>query len=333
MYRISALLNEQVDADILQTAANDVLPRFPTMKVELRKGFFWYYFGENTAEFKVAPEITYPGQMIKTKRRNYLFRILYQDRRVIMETFHSVTDGTGAFLFLNTLLRRYFELKGKPVTGYDGCLNYLDKPAAEEIGDSFIKTADFKTFAPRKESKAYHMKLAKSERGVLWVTYGTASVSQIKEAAKKHNVSIGPFIAAAFMYAINKCKESRPNNTKNKQIKLSITTDMRRMFNSRTARNFAMYMNMGVQCGAETTFGDILAELSKKYAIFDREYCLSVINSNVRTQKNPLVALMPLFIKVPAMRFSFMLFGEGLNTTTYSNLGTIETPPEFKNYI
>ena len=73
-YRVSALLNEKVDPEVLQAAADDVLPRFPTMKVGLRKGFFWHYFEENAAKFKVEPEINAPCQ-IQRDRELFVYSV------------------------------------------------------------------------------------------------------------------------------------------------------------------------------------------------------------------------------------------------------------------
>ena len=333
MFRIAAVLNEKVEPEALQAAADDVLPRFPTMKVELRKGFFWYYFDDNSTKFKIEPETKYPCQMIKMVNRSYLFRIMYQNYRITLESFHSLTDGTGAFLFLNTLLRRYFELKGKPVTGYEGCLNYLDIPDFEESEDSFHKAADFQRFTPRKEDKAYQMTLPKSEPGVFWLTHGTIDIQALKETAKKYDTSIGPFIAAVYLYSIYLFKEGLPYKKKNKRIKLSIVTDMRRWFESRTLRNFAMYMNFGVDGNREYSFGEVLAEARKAYPMMNKEYCLGVVNANVRSQRKAAVRLMPLIIKNPALKLSFRMFGEKLNTSTFSNLGIIGAPSEFKDYI
>ena len=41
VFRVSATLREEVDPEILSRAAADLLPRFPTVYVRLRAGFFW----------------------------------------------------------------------------------------------------------------------------------------------------------------------------------------------------------------------------------------------------------------------------------------------------
>ena len=47
VYRLSVVLNETVEPDLLQKAVDRTLPRFPTFKVAMRKGVFWRYLEPN----------------------------------------------------------------------------------------------------------------------------------------------------------------------------------------------------------------------------------------------------------------------------------------------
>ena len=44
VYRISVILKEEVQPEILEEALLEILPWFQTFDVRLRRGFFWYYF-------------------------------------------------------------------------------------------------------------------------------------------------------------------------------------------------------------------------------------------------------------------------------------------------
>lgn len=44
VFRMSVVLKEEVDPELLQQALDDVIDRFPTYRMTLKKGFFWYYF-------------------------------------------------------------------------------------------------------------------------------------------------------------------------------------------------------------------------------------------------------------------------------------------------
>ena len=43
VFRYSAYLKEDIKEEILQEALNKTLEVYPSFKVNLRKGFFWYY--------------------------------------------------------------------------------------------------------------------------------------------------------------------------------------------------------------------------------------------------------------------------------------------------
>ena len=47
VYRISVLLDEEVDQGLLQEALERVLPWFDVFNVRIRYGVFWYYFETN----------------------------------------------------------------------------------------------------------------------------------------------------------------------------------------------------------------------------------------------------------------------------------------------
>ena len=46
-FRVSVTLKENVDPEILQRAFERTIPRFPSLKVDLRAGFFWRYLEPN----------------------------------------------------------------------------------------------------------------------------------------------------------------------------------------------------------------------------------------------------------------------------------------------
>ena len=43
VYRLSVVLKENINPELLQQAADITLKRFPTYKVAIRKGLFWRY--------------------------------------------------------------------------------------------------------------------------------------------------------------------------------------------------------------------------------------------------------------------------------------------------
>ena len=49
IYRFSSVMTELVDPAALQRAIDKTMPRFPSFRVHIKRGFFWYYFEPNVA--------------------------------------------------------------------------------------------------------------------------------------------------------------------------------------------------------------------------------------------------------------------------------------------
>ena len=83
VYRLSVLMKEEVDPDVLQMALDRTLPRFPTYKAAIRKGFFWRYLEPNNRPGPfVMPDVKNPCQPMSFKDNNrYLVRVYYYGRK------------------------------------------------------------------------------------------------------------------------------------------------------------------------------------------------------------------------------------------------------------
>ena len=111
VFRVSAVLAEEVDGARLQEALKQTLPEFQVFQVKLRRGFFWNYFESNTREPEVEPETPYPCRFIEPhSSQMYLFRVSFFKKRINFEVFHGLTDGMGAMNFLKRLVEHYLIL-------------------------------------------------------------------------------------------------------------------------------------------------------------------------------------------------------------------------------
>ena len=61
VFRLSVLLKEDIQPEVLQKAVDMTLPRFPTYKVAMRKGLFWRYLEPNNR----------PGPFVQEDVRNF----------------------------------------------------------------------------------------------------------------------------------------------------------------------------------------------------------------------------------------------------------------------
>ena len=63
------------------------------------------------------------------------------------------------------------------------------------------------------------------------------------------------------------------------------------------------------------------------------DYLKSYVNFNVRIQKNKFFRLLPLPVKNVAMKLALKMFSDNVTTSTFSNLGRIAAPQEFKDKV
>ena len=105
VFRQSVTLREEVDADVLKSALHVMVKRFPSIAARLRKGAFWYYLQQVDTAPELKEEYSYPlTYMSKEEMRRCAFRVIVYHNRIAVEFFHSLTDGTGALIFLKNLV-------------------------------------------------------------------------------------------------------------------------------------------------------------------------------------------------------------------------------------
>ena len=72
LFRFAAVMKERVDGQILQQALDDLVPRFPTLMVTIKRGAFWYYFERLPFKPKVEKETLHSFQPIPLDGKRYL---------------------------------------------------------------------------------------------------------------------------------------------------------------------------------------------------------------------------------------------------------------------
>lgn len=158
VFRLTFYLNETIDPKLLNQAVNEVLPRFEPFAVELKKGLFWYYLSRNQKAFQVKEE---PEIMCKyvpwIRNHGYLLNVYYYQNKIVLETFHSLSDGTGAMEFLKSVTYRYLLLRGYPME-HEGLILSQVPNSKNEALDMFNQSYNQDKKKKLKEEPAYHMK-------------------------------------------------------------------------------------------------------------------------------------------------------------------------------
>ncbi len=337
IYRLSATLKEEVDREVLQSALDVTVRRFPSIAVRLHRGMFWYYLEEIARAPKIQDEKSYPlVRMPFDDIRHCAFRVLVYNRRIAVEYFHAITDGGGALVFLKSLVAEYLEQKhGITLPSGNGVLDRLEAPRDEELVDEFPKHKA-PVGKPRQESNSYRIMGTPEEDGFCHVTTFMLRSEEMLELAHKHGVSVTAAITAAFIKAAIRLQSiDEPRVKRQKRVKMLIPVDLRRIYGSSTLRNFALYVTPGVDPRlGEYSFAELCEIVSHRMKLDITKKNMSArIYTNVKDEENILLKLTPLFLKNIVMRFVFKLFGERKSTLSISNLGVVKLPEGMPDYV
>ncbi len=333
LYRMSIAITEPVEPVALQQAVNDILPRFPSFAVRIRKGVFWYYLEENTSPFSILKDEGHPCIRMRWKENGgYLFRVLYHDRRISIEVFHAIADGSGSIVFLKTLVAQYLRRRGIDIPATDGVLDITAPPEKEEAEDAYRRLpAIFK--AKRKEIRAYHLPATKEISHTLHLTVARVSVEALKKVAKAYGVTITEYLTAVMIYVIYVVQQSGKRDRKS-PVKVSVPVNMRGYFPSKTLRNFSFFINPGIDPRmGNYTFEEVLrlAHYYMRYHL-NEKFLAAGIATNVASERNIFIRVAPLFLKNMIINGIFKRVGESGVSATITNLGSMVLPKEMQPY-
>lgn len=334
IFRVSVTLTEMVSPHILQDALNNIMERFPYFKVHLKKGVFWYYFDQSEKMPLIEPERYYPCMNLNIKKKgSFLFRVLYYRKKISVEFSHSITDGTGAIIFLKSLVYEYFRLLGVETKATEGIFKYDEIPDEEEYEDSFIKYYDPKIPMPRNYIRAFHFPFRLAKKGTYYILTGIVPVEEILKTARKYNATLTEFLCAVYFDTIIEFMDI--HGYKKKPIVLNVPINLRKLYPSKTMRNFFViavpYIDPRL---GEYSFEEILKYVHNFMQIqVDKKYINQQIARNVKSEKRIVLRAFPIIVKDLGMPSIYKYWGEANYTSGFSNLGKINMPKELENYI
>ena len=336
-FRISATLTEPIDTAVLRSALDVTARRFPSIAVRLRRGVFWYYLEQvphlpDIQQEKSCPLAHAPFHEV----RQCAFRVLVYHDRFAVEFFHALTDGTGALIFVKTLLAEYLSQKhGLSIPATEGVLGRLEEPDEEELEDSFLRYAgDVK--ASRKEATAWHLTGTPEKDGFKNLVTMMIPAPALKDCAKAHGVTVTELLCAAMMQAICRLQaEKIPQRSRRRPVKVLLPVNLRNLFPSRTLRNFASYITPEVDPRmGDYTFDEICAAVHHRMGLENNPHTMRAkFAANVASEKSPVLRVMPLFIKNLAMKAVFDTVGECKSCLCLSNLGVVRLPEVMAPYV
>ena len=337
IFRLSMTLAEEIDTEVLQSALDVTVRRFPSIAVRLHRGMFWYYLEEIAKAPQVMEEKAYPlARMPFDDIRHCAFRVLVYKKRIAVEFFHALTDGNGGMVFLKTLVAEYLTEKyGVRIPAESGVLDRLEPPLEEELEDLFPKHKA-NVGKTRSERDAYRIFGTPEVGGFSHVTAFCLKCDELLDLAHKSGVSMTALLAAVFIKAsiTLQCQDVRVEK-KQRRVKILIPCDLRRIYGGKTLRNFVLYSTAGVDPRlGEYTLDELCKIVQHKMALDITEKNMAArIYTNVHDEEKLILKLAPLFLKNIVMKAVFMAVGERKSTLTVSNLGDVKLPEAMKDFV
>ena len=337
VFRLSATLKEDVDRDVLQSALDVTVRRFPSIATRLRRGVFWYYLQQVEHAPRIREEHSYPlTRMSKEETRQCAFRVIVYRKRIAVEMFHSLTDGNGALVFLKSLLAEYLQQKyGLRVPAEQGVLGRLEEPSAAELEDSFQRYAGSVKMS-RKGNDAWRLQGTPEKDRYLNVTCFRMDTAQVLEKAKEMGITLTAYLCAAMMLALQNLQAEKVRNpARRKHIKVLIPVNLRKMLPSKTLRNFVLYTTPEIdpRLGGYS-FREICKVVHHHMGLYiTAKQMQTLIATNISSERLMAVKVMPLFIKNLVMKLVFLAVGERKSCLSLSNLGAVKLPDIMMDYV
>ena len=327
IFRFAITLKEAIDPALLQQAVNSAYHRFPTIFAGFRPGFFHYRQVQADQPPRVAPD---PGLLINMTHKEIAkctYRIYYSGNQIIIEGFHALTDGYGMMASFSTLTAEYLRLRyGLEIPAGYPIFDLTEEASSEETEDSYLRYADAKPLhLPSRYS--YQLPGMDPKCGPVHRETLVYPVEELLAGARKYGVSITALLSAVMADSIMELQHSRKEK-KLRPVRIMVPIDLRRIFPSKTLRNFILYALPTMETGE---YGCGLQELALKFSRQIKEHLQKenlggIIAYNVKTQNVPLFRILPCKLKCGLMRLAYSFFGESNSSLTMTNLGNISLP-------
>ena len=328
MFRLSVELKEKIDPELLQLALDFTIRRFPTFSAVIKSGFFWHYLETVNHVINVEEESDIPCKPISVLLRTYRsLRVLYYHKRISVEFFHTITDGTGGMVFLKTLLKEYLRLKGVTVGDDEMILDINEEADEKESVNEFRNARGDASLSTFVDKKSLQVKGKPSHLNLRRIVHYEMDADKLHSVAKSYNGTVTAYIIALEFLAAEKCVKRKDGI-----FNIQVPVNMRKFNKSKTLRNYSMYFNASMDLSALPEKRKLVEEISRQIREKGDE---NTMNQMMMTTGKIIksLALVPLFIKVPIMQMVYGYLANSIIGCTLSNLGVVKVPEGMKEAI
>lgn len=332
IFRLSIILNEKIEVEILKKAVKLALEKYKVFKVKMKQGLFWYYLEENEKEPIISIENEYPFQKINTRENNdYLFKVTYFNNKINIDFFHALTDGNGGKEFLKEIIYRYLELKHPEEIEN----NNSDKQEILEHSENAYKK-NYKKHTKKSSifsKKAYMIQGEELPKGEVGINHFNINLKEIKNCTKAKECSLSMYLVAMIIYSIYETNFKIYEG--NRPINICVPINLKKYFKTETISNFFSYMmvTLNLKNNQIYSFDDILGMVKKEFEKkLKLEKIVETMTSDAGMTNNILIRIVPLILKKVVVRACSLEVKKHF-TMTFSNIGKFEVDNKYSKYI
>lgn len=369
VFRLSAEVDHEVDPQLLQEALDATYDRYPLYRAVLRRGVFWYYLQDSDLRPLVSAEVQHTcAPIYQADRRTLLFRVLHHRRRINLEVFHALSDGTGALWFLSDLVTAYLGLRypevaralgASPAAGANPA--GADPPGAARPGTEPVGTAPAGQlqeapvheltadsfahyFRRRRQGRAPDTGAARPPRKRVHRVRGTRTpdhrtraveltlpARDVLSLARAEGVSLTMYLTALFFESV---RRSSGGLGRNRTLAVSVPVNLRQFFPSTSARNFFAAVRVEHTYGeGEDDVGSVARQLEGQFRPKATPEALErKLRRFIRFERTPVLRVVPRPLKDLILGLVNRVNNRAL-TVAISNMGRVSLPEPVDSHV
>lgn len=352
VFRISAEMDHEVDQELLQTALDTTYDRYSLYHAVLRRAIFWYYLQDSDLRPEATPDTQYTcAEIYDSRRPGLLFRVVYHHRRINLEVFHALSDGTGALWFLTDLVAEYTRLRYRQqdipentdtaqLTAQPG--GVADETVARELSeDSFRQYFRGKQPSGQQSTTtsssvpsaktAYRVKGTRTPDNRTRAVELTMPVKDVLALARSEEISLTMYLTALFFESIRRASGGLG---KSRTLAATVPVNLRQFFPSVSPRNFFATVRV------EHTYGKGPDDIGTVGRALDNQFRPKAtpealekkVRRFARFERSPMLRIVPRPIKDVVLRVINWVNNRGLSVSV-SNLGRVTLPEPVESHV
>lgn len=328
--RVCCTLNEDIEPEILEEALDRTIKMRSLFQVRIRRGVFWNYIEPTTIKPVVREEYDRPCPVLYGRNREGLlhYSVTYYHKRINLEVFHALTDGSGALDFLNVLVLNYLKIKYPDrFTGID---IGAEGSEAEREEDSFEKFHSNKGKMPLITRKAYHIRGFKLPYNQLQFFELSMPAEAVVNRAKSMGVGVSGLLGASLMMAIY---QDMPLIKRKLPVTISMPVNLRNYYPSETLRNFFNSISVSHTFTGEETIEELAVEYEQKLKIsLEPESVKLQMDHYQKLERRVFIRMVPLALKQPVVKYFSKMDSKRVSAVV-SNMGVVKLPESMQEYV